>query len=273
MEALHQLRARATAGGARPVLEYLPALAVQLIPAAHSASTTTSDATRTKTVAATHPLAGQGRARRDGSPDPHGAGVGLASHPGRRGPGRPFPGASFRVAGSGCLLPSSVLLTADTATSNSLPDTMARSAPARRRDPGLPDPVPAGSAELCDHRDHRDRRPVRGPGSARRDAAAGAARPADPGPRRLVVSLSAGCSCELCQELARFLKDPRQLRKEWPLAQQRRAHIHARIDTAELPVSRTTRRTGRPFSLVLHQGRGHLHHRQDARNEAIIDLR
>lgn len=65
------------------------------------------------------------------------------------------------------------------------------------------------------------------------------------------VGLPAGCSCDLCQELARFLGDPRQRRKEWPLAQQRRSHVHARIDTAELLVSHTTRRVGRPFTLVL----------------------
>jgi hypothetical protein len=33
---------------------------------------------------------------------------------------------------------------------------------------------------------------------------------------------------------------------EWPLAKERRQHIHPRIDTAELPVSHLTRRQGRP---------------------------
>jgi hypothetical protein len=40
---------------------------------------------------------------------------------------------------------------------------------------------------------------------------------------------------------------------EWPLAQQRRQHVHARIDNAELPVSHVTRRQGRPFTLVLNK--------------------
>ncbi len=38
---------------------------------------------------------------------------------------------------------------------------------------------------------------------------------------------------------------------EWPLAQDRRAHVHRRIETAELPVTHETRRRGRPYTLVL----------------------
>jgi hypothetical protein len=38
---------------------------------------------------------------------------------------------------------------------------------------------------------------------------------------------------------------------EWPLAKERRQHIHRRIDAAELPVTHVTRRQGRPFTLVL----------------------
>ena len=36
-----------------------------------------------------------------------------------------------------------------------------------------------------------------------------------------------------------------------PFAKQRRQHIHARIDAAELPVSHLTRRRGSPYTLVL----------------------
>lgn len=61
----------------------------------------------------------------------------------------------------------------------------------------------------------------------------------------------AGCACELCQTLAGFLRDPRRTRFEWPLAEQRRRHIHGRIDSVELPVQHLTRRTGRPYTLVL----------------------
>ncbi|MBT0770269.1 2OG-Fe(II) oxygenase [Kineosporia sp. J2-2] len=65
------------------------------------------------------------------------------------------------------------------------------------------------------------------------------------------IGLPDGCDCELCGQLAAFLADPEQLRKDWPLAKDRRGHVHARIDAAELPVTHETRRSGRPFVLVL----------------------
>jgi predicted 2-oxoglutarate/Fe(II)-dependent dioxygenase YbiX len=60
-----------------------------------------------------------------------------------------------------------------------------------------------------------------------------------------------GCACELCATLRAFLSDKSRRAFEWPLAQQRRQHVHARIDAAELPVSHVTRRQGRPYTLVL----------------------
>jgi hypothetical protein len=42
-----------------------------------------------------------------------------------------------------------------------------------------------------------------------------------------------------------------QVRFEWPLAKNQRAHIHQILDAHDLPVSHTTRRAGRPFTLVL----------------------
>lgn len=38
---------------------------------------------------------------------------------------------------------------------------------------------------------------------------------------------------------------------DWPLAQDRRSHVHSRIDQADLPVTHKTRRQGRPYVLVL----------------------
>jgi hypothetical protein len=38
---------------------------------------------------------------------------------------------------------------------------------------------------------------------------------------------------------------------EWPLAEQSRRHVHNRIGEAELPVHHQTRRSGRPYTLVL----------------------
>ena len=60
-----------------------------------------------------------------------------------------------------------------------------------------------------------------------------------------------GCACELCGVLSGFLCDRAAQMFEWPLAEQRRRHVHATIDAAELPVLHQTRRRGRPYTLVL----------------------
>lgn len=59
------------------------------------------------------------------------------------------------------------------------------------------------------------------------------------------------CACALCKQLVRFLvaRDQRQL--DWPLAKDRRAHVHQIVDRHELPVSHQTRRIGSPYTLVL----------------------
>lgn len=59
------------------------------------------------------------------------------------------------------------------------------------------------------------------------------------------------CGCELCGALGQFLTNRDQTRLEWPLAKDKRAHIHRQLDGYVLPVSHTTKRTGRPYSLVL----------------------
>ena len=65
------------------------------------------------------------------------------------------------------------------------------------------------------------------------------------------IELPKGCSCELCDGLRTFLRDRSRRTFEWPLAQDRRAHVHRRIDASELPVTHQTRREGRPYTLVL----------------------
>ena len=65
------------------------------------------------------------------------------------------------------------------------------------------------------------------------------------------IDAPAGCECTLCSSLANFLIDRARRELEWPLAEQRRRHVHARIDAHELPVRHQTRRTGRPYTLVL----------------------
>jgi hypothetical protein len=65
------------------------------------------------------------------------------------------------------------------------------------------------------------------------------------------ITLPEGCACDLCTELRGFLSDPARTSWEWPLAEPRRRHVHDRIDRAELPVRHSTRRQGRPYTLVL----------------------
>jgi hypothetical protein len=65
------------------------------------------------------------------------------------------------------------------------------------------------------------------------------------------ISAPIRCRCRLCGGLARFLGARDQVRLEWPLAKDQRAHIHQVIDAHNLPVTHVTRRTGRPFTLVL----------------------
>lgn len=65
------------------------------------------------------------------------------------------------------------------------------------------------------------------------------------------IELPSDCACELCGTLGSFLADPARRTLEWPLAKDRRLHVHSRIDRAELPVSHLTRRRGSPYTLVL----------------------
>lgn len=59
------------------------------------------------------------------------------------------------------------------------------------------------------------------------------------------------CRCELCSRLGSFLSDPDTRRLEWPLAKPGRRHAHEKIDRHEIPVRHQTRRSGRPFTLIL----------------------
>jgi hypothetical protein len=65
------------------------------------------------------------------------------------------------------------------------------------------------------------------------------------------LTLPNDCDCELCDTLSSFLSDPTAERLDWPLAKDGRQHVHRSIDAAELPVSHQTRRSGRPYTLVL----------------------
>jgi 2OG-Fe(II) oxygenase superfamily len=81
-----------------------------------------------------------------------------------------------------------------------------------------------------------------------------------------------GCDCELCRTLRGFLEDKIRRSLEWPIAKERRQHIHARIDAAELPVTHVTRRQGSPYVLVLHKTEELFNREQDARARDETDL-
>jgi hypothetical protein len=86
------------------------------------------------------------------------------------------------------------------------------------------------------------------------------------------IDLPAGCGCNLCGMLGGFVRDRAQRTVEWPLAKDRRGHIHSRIDAAELPVRHETRRTGRPYTLVLTKRRDLFALEKRARERDAADL-
>jgi hypothetical protein len=64
------------------------------------------------------------------------------------------------------------------------------------------------------------------------------------------ISVPQTCSCRDCGTLHEYLRSS-EITLEWPLAKDRRQHIHRRIDGMGLPVTHVTRRQGRPQTLVL----------------------
>jgi hypothetical protein len=86
------------------------------------------------------------------------------------------------------------------------------------------------------------------------------------------IELPQGCRCELCQTLGEFLRDPARRTFEWPLAEQRRRHVHSRIDQGELPVHHQTRRSGRPYTLVLTKTDALFTREREARRRDQTDL-
>lgn len=86
------------------------------------------------------------------------------------------------------------------------------------------------------------------------------------------ITLPEGCRCALCKTLGAFLADPGVRRREWPLAKDGRKHVHRRLDACELPVRHETRRTGRPFTLVLTKTRALFEREAAARRAREADL-
>jgi len=58
------------------------------------------------------------------------------------------------------------------------------------------------------------------------------------------------CACGDCRELSRFLADPAESVRCFPLAKERRRHLHQIIDGNGCDLTHVTARTGRPFGLV-----------------------
>ncbi|MGW6413013.1 2OG-Fe(II) oxygenase [Streptomyces vinaceus] len=78
--------------------------------------------------------------------------------------------------------------------------------------------------------------------------------------------------CGLCPDLDAFLTSRTRHVMEWPLAKDGRRHLHSRIDRADLPVTHTTRRQGRPYVLVLTKTDTIFTREQATRTRAETDL-
>jgi hypothetical protein len=58
------------------------------------------------------------------------------------------------------------------------------------------------------------------------------------------------CECPDCQTLSTFLADPKQRKGRFPLAKERRRHLHNIIDSDGCDCTHATERRGRPYTLV-----------------------
>ncbi len=58
------------------------------------------------------------------------------------------------------------------------------------------------------------------------------------------------CTCSDCRELSRFLADPHEPVHHFPMAQDRRRHLHQVIEAAGCDLTHVTTRKGRPYTLV-----------------------
>lgn len=86
------------------------------------------------------------------------------------------------------------------------------------------------------------------------------------------IVFTGGCGCEQCRTLGAFLEDSAEHRREWPLAKPGRQHVHRTIDAEELPVRHQTRRSGRPYTLVLTKTEALFERDADERRQAAADL-
>lgn len=58
------------------------------------------------------------------------------------------------------------------------------------------------------------------------------------------------CKCSDCRELSKFLGDPNEEVRRFPMAKERRRHLHQIIDGNRCDLTHVTERRGRPYTLV-----------------------
>jgi hypothetical protein len=80
------------------------------------------------------------------------------------------------------------------------------------------------------------------------------------------------CPCADCKELARVLRSSHE-GHDWPLAKDRRQHIHGMTDSAKLPVLHTTLRQGSPYVLQLRKDQSLFSREADYRTKLKVILR
>ncbi|HLR92951.1 MAG TPA: 2OG-Fe(II) oxygenase, partial [Jiangellaceae bacterium] len=81
-----------------------------------------------------------------------------------------------------------------------------------------------------------------------------------------------GCGCDICDRLKTFLGARVERTLEWPLAKPGRQHVHLQIEAAGLPVRHTTRRQGRPYTLVLTKTMDLFRREDEAHRQAQAEL-
>jgi hypothetical protein len=81
-----------------------------------------------------------------------------------------------------------------------------------------------------------------------------------------------GCRCDLCDTLRDFVASRSRRVFAWRLATDGRRHVHAKIDSAGLPVRHETRRQGRPYTLELTKTDELFTRDTNARHQAVTDL-
>ena len=76
------------------------------------------------------------------------------------------------------------------------------------------------------------------------------------------------CACGDCKDLKKFLRSKTENKIVWPLAKDRRGHIHQMIDSMGFGITHITQRTGSPHKLILTKQASHFAKEAKKRREA-----